>query len=122
MLTSATLRTREGFDFLAGRLGLDRDVRVREESYPSPFDFATQTVVAVPTDVPGLGRAHDDATASAVADLAACSDGGIFALFTSYRSLRRVAGTLRERGVDGRVAALRPGGVAAGGAGPPFRR
>jgi ATP-dependent DNA helicase DinG len=101
VLTSATLRTREGFDFLAARLGLDREVRVREEAYPSPFDFETQTVVAVPTDVPGLGRAHDDATASAVADLAACSDGGIFALFTSYRSLRSVAATLRERGVDG---------------------
>lgn len=101
VLTSATLSTREGFEFLSSRLGLDRDVRVREESYPSPFDFGAQTLVAVPTDVPGLGRAHDDATASAVADLADCSDGGIFALFTSYRSLRSVAGTLRARGVDG---------------------
>ncbi|MDX1673456.1 MAG: helicase C-terminal domain-containing protein [Longimicrobiales bacterium] len=102
VLTSATLSTRDGFAFLAGRLGLDREVRVREQAYPSPFDFREQTVVAIPTDAPGLGRAHDDATAGAIADLAAASDGGIFGLFTSYRSLRSVAGTLRDRGVDRR--------------------
>ena len=102
ILTSATLSTREGFGFITGRLGLDRAVRVREESYPSPFDFPTQTVVAVPTDLPRPGAAHDDATATVIADMAAMSDGGIFGLFTSYRSLRSVAATLRRRGVDGR--------------------
>lgn len=102
VLTSATLSTRDGFAFLAGRLGLDREARVTEETYPSPFDFSTQTMVAIPTDVPGLGREHDDATAGAIADLAAACDGGIFGLFTSYRSLRSVAGTLRRRGVDRR--------------------
>ncbi|NIP79414.1 MAG: hypothetical protein GWM90_09445, partial [Gemmatimonadetes bacterium] len=59
VLTSATLTTRDGFDFLAGRLGLERDVRVTEETHPSPFDFTEQTMVAIPTDVPDLGRAHD---------------------------------------------------------------
>ncbi len=102
VLTSATLTTRDGFDFLAGRLGLERDVRVTEETHPSPFDFSTQTMVAIPTDVPDLGRAHDGATADAIADLAAATDGGIFGLFTSYRSLRTVAAALRERVVDGK--------------------
>ncbi len=102
VLTSATLSTRAGFGFVTGRLGLDRAVRVRNASYPSPFDFDTQTLVAIPTDVPRPGREHDDVTAAVVAELAGLSDGGIFALFTSYRSLRHVAGVLRERGVDGR--------------------
>jgi ATP-dependent DNA helicase DinG len=118
ILTSATLSTREGFGFVTGRLGLDRVPRVTEESYPSPFDFAEQTVVTVPTDLPGvrangggaalLGEgqqlrtlSHDGATATVIRDLASRSDGGIFALFTSYRSLRSVAGTLRSWKVDG---------------------
>jgi ATP-dependent DNA helicase DinG len=131
ILTSATLSTRDGFDFVTGRLGLDRVARVGEESYPSPFDFAAQTVVAIPTDLPGVrttawgrpeladaaaagpvdapssgrplrGLAHDEATATVLRDLAAVTDGGIFGLFTSYRSLRAVAGSLRRSGADGR--------------------
>jgi ATP-dependent DNA helicase DinG len=118
ILTSATLSTREGFGFVTGRLGLDRVPRVTEESYPSPFDFAEQTVVAVPTDLPGVRAnggagallaegqqlrtlSHDGATATVIRDLASRSDGGIFALFTSYRSLRNVAGMLRSWKVDG---------------------
>jgi ATP-dependent DNA helicase DinG len=102
VLTSATLSTREGFSFIEGRLGLDRAVRVREGAYPSPFRFEDQTVVAVPTDLPRPGREHDEATATVIAEMAALSDGGIFGLFTSYRSLRAVAASLRSRGVDGR--------------------
>jgi len=102
VLTSATLSTRDGFDFVTGRLGLDRGVRVREAQYPSPFDFAEQTVVAIPTNVPRPGREHDSATATVIAELAAMSGGGIFGLFTSYRSLRNVADELRRKGVDGR--------------------
>jgi ATP-dependent DNA helicase DinG len=119
ILTSATLSTREGFGFVTGRLGLDRVPRVTEESYPSPFDFADQTVVTVPTDLPGVKAgggpagvlaegqllrtmSHDAATATVIRDLAARSDGGIFGLFTSYRSMRNVAGQLRGWRVDGK--------------------
>jgi len=105
VLTSATLATRDGFSFLRTRLGLDRGVRVHEEVYASPFDFARQAMVAVPTDLPGPrdpGPAFDDATARVTAELAEASDGGIFVLFTSYRSLRAVAAELRRSGVDGR--------------------
>jgi ATP-dependent DNA helicase DinG len=102
VLTSATLSTRDGFEFITGRLGLDRHVRVAEASYPSPFDFGEQTVVAVPTDAPRPGREHDAATADVAAGMAEMSDGGIFVLFTSYRSLRNVADGLRQRGADRR--------------------
>jgi ATP-dependent DNA helicase DinG len=127
VLTSATLSTREGFGFVTGRLGLDRVARVTAESYPSPFDFSAQTIVAIPTDLPGvraplrgerdpidlmsdsatLSRplrtmSHDEATATVIRELAGVTDGGIFGLFTSYRSLRNVAGSLRRDGSDAR--------------------
>lgn len=100
VLTSATLSTREGFGFLTRRLGLDRVPRVREAQYPSPFDFGRQTLIAVPTDTPAVRQqSHDEVTGAVVQDMAERSDGGIFVLFTSYRSLRNVAGLLRSRGV-----------------------
>ncbi|MBW3552447.1 MAG: helicase [Gemmatimonadetes bacterium] len=100
ILTSATLTTREGFAFLRDRLGLDRVPRVTERTFPSPFDFERQTIVAIPTDLPGYS--DDDATAAVIRDLAQLSGGGIFGLFTSYRSLRNVAAWLRRDGAEGR--------------------
>jgi ATP-dependent DNA helicase DinG len=41
------------------------------------------------------GPGHDEATARVVEELAGATDGGIFVLFTSYRSLRAVAARLR---------------------------
>ena len=60
VLTSATLTTRKRFDFLRGRLGIkheeladtDAEVEVREDIVMSPFDFADQTLLAIPTDLP----------------------------------------------------------------------
>jgi len=107
VLTSATLATRDGFTFLKERLGIGRGgVKLRESVHPSPFDYASQTIVAIPTDVPAPrgdedGR-FDRATADLIGELAGMCDGGLFVLFTSYRSLRAVAAELRRRGVDGR--------------------
>ncbi len=106
VMTSATLTTRDGFGFLRARLGLDvGGLKIREDVYPSPFEFETQTVVAIPTDLPMPGAADgpfDLATAAVVEDVAALSDGGVFVLFTSYRSMRAVAAELRARGLDRR--------------------
>jgi ATP-dependent DNA helicase DinG len=107
VLTSATLTTRNDFEFVRSRLGLDHaGLRVREATYPSPFDYGEQAVVLIPTDLPvpreQSSDAFDLATAGVVEDLAAMSDGGIFVLFTSYRSLRAVSAELRRRGVDRR--------------------
>jgi ATP-dependent DNA helicase DinG len=114
-LSSATLATRGGFDFLRGRLGIhpagmalmERPPRVVEEVIPSPFDFARQTLLAVPTDLPDAGAPEafgplQEATARVVEDAARMTGGGLFVLFTSHRALRRVAELLRARGVDGR--------------------
>ncbi len=106
VLTSATLSTRDGFAFIRSRLGLGNGLRIREATFPSPFDFSEQTLVAIPTDLPAPvgsepGR-FDAAIAAATEDHARASDGGLFVLFTSYRSLRAVTAELRHRGVEAR--------------------
>ena len=113
ILTSATLTTRKRFDFLRGRLGIsvpelehsDIEVDVREDIVMSPFDFATQALLAIPTDLPPPGpgqQGFDEATTGVLADFAEITDGGLFALFTSHGALRRVARGLRDAGLDGR--------------------
>ncbi|UCC26261.1 MAG: DEAD/DEAH box helicase, partial [Gemmatimonadales bacterium] len=60
VLTSATLATRRRFDFLRARLGLDpaglADLEdppeVTERIVTSPFDFQSQSLMVVPTDLP----------------------------------------------------------------------
>lgn len=106
VITSATLATGERFDFLADRLGLDDDaVRPETAIFPSPFDYATQAILAVPTDVPAPnvdGAAHFRAVTRLLLDLAAAADGGVFALFTSHKDVRAAAAELRAHGADGR--------------------
>jgi ATP-dependent DNA helicase DinG len=107
VLTSATLTTRNAsFAFVRSRLGLGAGLRVRETVLPAPFDFATQTLLAVPDDLPATRHDapgdHELATAAVVEEFARASDGGLFVLFTSYRAMRVVAAELRRRNAHAR--------------------
>jgi len=106
VMTSATLATKGGFTFVRDRLGLAEADSVREAIYPSPFDFATQALLAIPSDLPlpagETDARHAAATLHVVRELAEISDGGIFVLFTSHRSLRALATALRKAGADSR--------------------
>jgi ATP-dependent DNA helicase DinG len=107
VLTSATLAAGGDFGFLAGRLGIDlAPVRPGpREILPSPFNFRDQCLFVIPDDGPEPAQgegAHDLKTAEVIADLAEASDGGLFALFTSHRALRRVGSLLRQQGVERR--------------------
>lgn len=95
-LTSATLAAAGDFGFLESRLGLnDATSRVTvREMFPSPFDYAEQCLFAVPEDTPDPREdeaGHERAVCTVVSDLAHASGGGMFVLFTSHASLRRVA-------------------------------
>ncbi len=100
VLTSATLAAGGEFTFLEERLGLalpPSRVTVRE-ILPSPFDFGTQCVFGIPTDIPEPRddeSGHGAAVARVLLELAHASDGGIFALFTSHGALRRTADAIR---------------------------
>ncbi len=100
VLTSATLAAGGEFTFLEERLGLalpPSRVTVRE-ILPSPFDFGTQCVFGIPTDIPEPRddeSGHGAAVARVLLELAHASDGGIFGLFTSHGALRRTADAIR---------------------------
>ena len=103
IVTSATLATDNRFEFLAARLGVDQlEIPPLTASFPSPFDYFRQSVIAIPTDVPAPNadaRAHLLAVIDMIADFADASDGGLFALFTSHKDVREVALALRARGL-----------------------
>jgi ATP-dependent DNA helicase DinG len=109
VLSSATLATKDSFSFVRNRIGLAPDdladseveLEVNESILISPFDFAEQTLLAVPTDLPDPntpGDIYQQATGKVVSSLAELTEGGLFVLFTSHRALREVADGLRSRG------------------------
>ncbi|MBM3899071.1 MAG: helicase [Gemmatimonadetes bacterium] len=105
VVTSATLTVGEdGFDFMATRLGLADDDALTPvtASLPSPFDYPSQAILAIPSDFPlpnAEGGAHLQRTVEAAAELIALTEGGVFVLFTSHRDVKEGARLLRERGV-----------------------
>ncbi len=100
VLTSATLAASGDFEFLEGRLGLGGDDSpvTERQIFSSPFDYPSQCLFGIPTDLPEPREdeiAHGAAVVQIVSDLAYASDGGMFVLFTSHASLRRAAAELR---------------------------
>jgi len=89
ILTSATLTAAGKFDFYHSRLGT---YEADTESFGSPFDFASQGVLAIPEDLPEHDS-HIELT-SMVWEwgrrLARVLEGRTMLLFTSYRNLQLV--------------------------------
>jgi ATP-dependent DNA helicase DinG len=106
IVTSATLTTDSRFEFVSSRLGVDQlDIPPIAESYPSPFDFKRQAILAVPTDTPAPNvdpAGHFRAVLKMVEEFTDASDGGIFVLFTSHRDVKQAAIELRARGMSAR--------------------
>ncbi len=83
--------------------GADPALDVVERLVPSPFDYETQTLLCVPTDVPPPGaEGFHQATTDIAVRMAELTGGGLFLLFTSHRSLMRVAELLRVSGAEAR--------------------
>jgi len=114
IVTSATLTASGGrvagdagrFDFLTARLGLDEPALAPTTAiFPSPFAYASQSLLAIPSDVPAPNvdpDGHRAAVTRITLDLAESADGGLFILFTSHREVRQLATELRARGVERR--------------------
>jgi len=104
VVTSATLAVGEAFDFVSRRLGLDQeDVEPVTASLPSPFDYATQAILAIPSDFPAPNedaKVHFRRTVQVAADLVEVSGGGVFVLFTSHRDVREAAQAMRALGIE----------------------
>ena len=114
IVTSATLTASSGrlagdaarFDFLAARLGLDDDELTPTTGvFPSPFHYASQSLLVIPSELPAPNVDPDGHRAGITRitfDLAEASGGGLFVLFTSHREVRQLAVELRARGVERR--------------------
>lgn len=100
VVTSATLTPNADFGFLLGRFGLDEvDANVETAQFPSPFDYAGNALLIVPSDTPAPNvdpAGHQRAVVTHVLDVAEASDAGLFVLCTSHRDVRALAAALRD--------------------------
>ena len=93
VLTSATLRTANSFDYIRGRLNA---FEVEELALESPFDYKRNALVYIPTDMPEPNRPdYQGKVEDAIIQLSLATQGRLMALFTSYAQLKSVAETLR---------------------------
>ena len=96
IFTSATLSLGEDFSHFTSRLGLAEAETLRIDS---PFDFAHQSVLYLPSALPEPSSPEHLAAVMRVArELIGAAGGGAFVLFTSHRSLERAAALWRGAG------------------------
>ncbi len=96
VFTSATLTAQGRFDFVAGRLGVPDGAAA--VSVASPFDFARQVALYLPTHLPEPNEpGFAEAAADEIVSLAKVTGGRAFALFTSLRQMEAVHALAKER-------------------------
>jgi len=97
ILTSATLRTNNSFEYFRERLHFfDGD----EAAVGSPFDYPNNTLLYIPTDIPEPNTTgYQKQVETALINLAQATAGRTLVLFTSYSQLRTTA-----RGIKGSLA------------------
>lgn len=95
VLTSATLTTSGTFNFLRTRLGVEEGAG--ELRVDSPFDYATQAALYVPTGAPDPRDPNFGSfAASQVLELVRAAAGGAIVLCTSLRSMEFLAKEARR--------------------------
>jgi len=88
VLTSATLTVDGAFDYVKGRLGIERAEEIR---LASEFDYESQALLYLPPRMPDpRSPEFTMAAGRQVVELLKRSQGRAFVLFTSYASLRSV--------------------------------
>ena len=101
VLCSATLTSSSKFDFIKDRMGLSCKTlseSVKENIYPSPFDYPSKVLLAIPSDIslPSHPNYMKD-VADAICKAVAASRGSAFILFTSYEMLKSVYRLVEQR-------------------------
>jgi Rad3-related DNA helicase len=96
VMTSASLAVAGSFDYFCSRVGLGAEVETL--LLPSPFDYLSQALVCLPTDVPDpQSEDFEVAVEEIIADVAGRLNGRTLALFTSHHQLRNVYAGLKHR-------------------------
>lgn len=95
VLTSATLAVEGSFDYVLGRLGL---AEARTLRLPSEFDFRSQAILFLPSDMPDpRSDEYNAAAAWTISELLDRTEGRAFVLFTSYAAMHDVYARLGAR-------------------------
>jgi ATP-dependent DNA helicase DinG len=91
VLTSATLTVDGTFDYVQGRLGLERTGSTKFVKLPPEFDYRRQAILYLPTRMPDPRSIDFNAAAAAeIIRILEATKGRAFVLFTSYAALRAV--------------------------------
>ncbi len=94
IFTSATLAVKNDFSHYSEQLGLSGEPAL---SWPSPFDYAQQALLYVPTDLPQPNSpSYTDAVIDAALPVIEAAGGRAFLLCTTLRAVKRAAERLRE--------------------------
>ncbi len=103
VLTSATLRSDNNFDYLQERLQAES---MATSTLDSPFDYRQNCLIYLPNDLPDPNErgAYQQAIERSLVELAAALDGRTLALFTSYGQLQQTAQAVRPRLALGNIA------------------
>lgn len=96
ILTSATLTTKQSFQFLQGRLNAEN---IRTHDLGSPFDYKSSVLVYLPTDIPEPTerKGYQESIERCVIELAAALQGRVMVLFTSFAQLRQTSQAVSAR-------------------------
>ncbi len=100
LMTSATLTVDGKFDYLRNRIGLNRieTGQIVQRSLEAPFDYKSQTLLAIPLDVPEPNRREfNQVIPDVIFDALMISEGRAFVLFTSYGLMNIVYSELQGR-------------------------
>jgi ATP-dependent DNA helicase DinG len=94
VFTSATLTVAGKFDYLRARTGLGDTAA--DATFPSPFNYARQSLLYLATDLPEPNdAAFPAAVAARMAELCAITGGRALLLFTSFKNLRVAEAEMR---------------------------
>jgi DNA polymerase-3 subunit epsilon/ATP-dependent DNA helicase DinG len=108
VLTSATLAIAGDFGYVRERLGLG--ARTEELALASPFDYLSQALCVVVTDIPPYDAPeYEQALASITAEIALRLGGRTLGLFTGYGALRRVRDLVGHRLAGSQISVLGQG-------------
>jgi len=96
VMTSATLRVTDSFEYVTRRLGGEHLATL---DVGSPFDYRASTLLFLPTDLPDPARrdAQQAAVEGAILDLATALDGRTLVLFTSYAQLKQTTAAVAPK-------------------------
>jgi ATP-dependent DNA helicase DinG len=88
VFTSATLAVRSDFSHYLGELGLDGLEEVEAQSWDSPFDYAAQSLLYVPSNMPEpLAQEFTPRVVEEALPLIEAAQGGAFLLFTTLKAM-----------------------------------